>query len=562
MKKENDNSKIEEKGLRIVEDLLNSSNRLKTHFRREDKIPIFDGYFNFTDEKGNILKQFDVQVKSSTEIKTLLRGPNKGKTKYKFDFDVLEAVRTKVTENPTFYFVVDVNTNTVFYKLLSIDFLVELKYRDTKAKEVIYYFSESEKLRDLTSFVNNLNKIYLKCSNSIVFKTKDEIKLIQMSMNAFYKKLYDIDFIISSIWPNLWKFGLKTSASINITFKEVKTNRIVGENCSAFAIFPILYGEKDNEILEYSDSPNNLFVAFDYTGNSSPEKYLNGCLNKIIHYYINESIGYIGLMPTICLNEIVFSFLDSISEFDNTLSSITDYKTFISDSIACEDAYKIIEPYCEISFEIIRNHTFNSNNKKSRFFVNAVFPNSQVSVNKKQVEKTLVAFNAINELIKRKETKINRLWKYMVTKKVASLVCYRSDLLDKEKFINSIDYYFKEIKTVISEMIENIPMKINTKIKGKYYYNIIYSNKPFPNYSIRMALKEDIPQLIFEKHNINNNEIFQFSMWSSLIEDMFEDKMPFYNTCKLVLQKIICDKVSIDEVGVIIGDRSVKMPIN
>ena len=283
-------------------------------------------------------------------------------------------------------------------------------------------------------------------------------------------------------------------------------------------------------------------------------------MSKIINHYFNERLDFINFMPTICLNEIVFSFLDFVSEFDKSLSS-TVYRTFISDSISTEDAYSIIGPYYDVFLEIVKNKPI-VNNEILKFYVSAVFANGQVSIDKKKIDKVLLAYYAIKELQKRNEVTINRIWNYMVTKKEASLACHKSDLLDKEKFNKSIDCYFKEIQMVVLEMIENVPIKINSKIKGLYYYEVIHSYVPFPNYSIRIALKEEASKLTFEKHNINNDEIYRFSMWSSLIEDLFEDGLPFYNTCRLALQKFICDKISVDEVGITIGGHSVKMPLH
>ena len=165
MKKENQNSKIEEKALRILEDLLDGFKKIKTHFKREDKVPLFDGFFNLLNQNGEILKRFDVQVKGSANLSKLERGPNKGKIKYGFDVDVLDAVRKKVTENPTFYFVVDIKTHSIYYKLLTTDFLVSLNYLGSNSESVNYYFCDSDKLDDENSFIKELLSIHEKFLN-------------------------------------------------------------------------------------------------------------------------------------------------------------------------------------------------------------------------------------------------------------------------------------------------------------------------------------------------------------------------------------------------------------
>ena len=73
MKKENPNSFIEEDGIRLLESFLESKKTIKTHFSRNDKTPLYDGYFNLLNQNSEIMKQFDVQIKSSEKLSFLVK---------------------------------------------------------------------------------------------------------------------------------------------------------------------------------------------------------------------------------------------------------------------------------------------------------------------------------------------------------------------------------------------------------------------------------------------------------------------------------------------------------
>lgn len=559
MKKENQNSKIEEKALRILEDLLDGFKKIKTHFKREDKVPLFDGFFNLLNQNGEILKRFDVQVKGSANLSKLERGPNKGKIKYGFDVDVLDAVRKKVTENPTFYFVVDIKTHSIYYKLLTTDFLVSLNYLGSNSESVNYYFCDSDKLDDENSFIKELLSIHEKSLNQAVFKSTEEIKTIQTAMNEFYRKTFDIDFIIKSIWPNLWKFGLKTSSSMKANIRDVNTGSSLGSKCSAFAIYPILFGDDKKEISDYYPSQDNLFVSLDFTNGLSSEKYLNDCLTKIVSLYFNELFDYIRYLPTICLNEIVFSYLDQLSNYDKNLSSTDYFKTFYLDSVSLEEVAKIIKPYLLATKQILTNNSMNSEDCVVAFFSSARFADGRVIINKKQVERSFCVDLAVNELVKRGEKNVGRPWKFMATKLAANLAVYKSNLIDEERFRYSVDCYFSEILNVIMDFEKNIPTKISIRPIGLYYYQIIKSDNPFPFYSIRMALIDDKSSFKIEKKEINDTEIYKFSLWSSFIEAIFEDGLPYTQTCRLVMQKAICEKLGVEDKGITINNQLIKL---
>ena len=126
MAKESRNNFIESEGVRILAGFLESNFRIKAHFESCDKTPIFDGYFNLLDSDDHIIKEFEVQIKSTKNLHCITKGKNKGTFAYKMDVNVLNAARFKVSDNPIFYFVIDTINKIIFYKLLTKEFLISL----------------------------------------------------------------------------------------------------------------------------------------------------------------------------------------------------------------------------------------------------------------------------------------------------------------------------------------------------------------------------------------------------------------------------------------------------
>ena len=62
MTKEIDSGFIETKGVALLSQKLQCNRMIRTHFNVDDKLPLFDGFFNLLDQENNILKRFDVQA--------------------------------------------------------------------------------------------------------------------------------------------------------------------------------------------------------------------------------------------------------------------------------------------------------------------------------------------------------------------------------------------------------------------------------------------------------------------------------------------------------------------
>lgn len=543
MKKENNNSFVEEKGIRILENILENTKRIKCYFLRNDKTPLFDGFFNLLDEDKTILKKFDVQIKSSPSISPLRKGLNKGKYKYGFNIDVLDATRTKITETPTFYFVINPDTEEIFFKYLSTEFLVSLNYRNLNKKVITYYFSENDKLVDLNAFLMLLDKIRIDSKKSINFKSQKEIGAIQKSMNKFYKKLDKIDFIIQELWPNLFKFGIRSS----YIFGKAKST-----SCMAYAIYPIEYGSTQTDIQDYQMFNDNLFNYYDMTGKITLDNYLDDCISNILHFYFNETNYLIKFLPDICLYELIFSFLDNIASIDSSLLSNEYFHKFYKNEFNLEELLNIVNPFFEITKLILSRKDFDYTVYKCINYFVGFQRNGKIYFDEKKIKVVIRLVFTVEELRKRKITKIIRPWNYFLKNSKIFSPCFTSDLFDKNKFLSAIDTILTNLPNYLDELVANTKLEIRNPLKGTYIYNVKLVDNQFKHYDIDIALEDKNSCYSVKNNSIEENKMYA-KRCNSIIEDFFVNNTPVFNFVRILFEEIICKKLEVKNKGVLIG---------
>lgn len=550
MKKENNNSFIEGNGIRILEGALEKTGRIKCYFKSNDKTPLFDGFFNFLNKNKMILKKFDVQIKTLTSIIPLKKGPNKGKYKYRFDTDVLDAVRMKITENPTFYFVINQGTEEVFFKYLSAEFLVSLNYINLNKKYVTYYFNNEEKLVDLNDFLMFLDNITKTSKKDIIFKSQKEIEIIQRSMNKFYKKLDKIDFIINELWPNLFKFGIRLSHSKNFIFDKVKDT-----DCMTYAIYPIEYGSTQKDIQEYDMLNDNLFNCYDMTGGITTDKYLDNCISNILYFYFSESNCLLKFLPNICLEELIFSFLDDITNIDRTLLSNKYSHTFYKEELSFGELFNIANPFFRIVQSILSRKDFDDTAYKCIKYFIKFQTNDKVYYDEKKINMVIRLAYCIEELKKRKITKIIRPWNYFVENSKILFSFSKSDLFDKTKFLDVIYTIFTNLPNYLNEIIDNTKLRIRNPLKGKYIYNVKLVDNQIKYYNIEIAVEDENSSYSVKNSLIQENKNY---IWrcSSIVEDYFENYTPVFNFVRILFEEIICKNLEVKNKGVLIGNKT------
>ena len=113
----------ESTGNRILQGELEKNHRIKTFFNENDKTPNTDGYFEVLDRHGTSMKRFVVQIKTVNKLRQL----RSGEFSYSADTAFLQYILENIDQNPAVFFIVDIATLTVYFKFLSLDYLLSLK---------------------------------------------------------------------------------------------------------------------------------------------------------------------------------------------------------------------------------------------------------------------------------------------------------------------------------------------------------------------------------------------------------------------------------------------------
>ena len=104
---------------RMLAERLESSGKIKTFFKENDRTPNYDGSMELVGHEGVPTKQFIVQIKKTEDLTVNSKGVSKGKYTYRMETKFLYYVKEKVTESPAIYFVVDITTKNIFWLYLS-----------------------------------------------------------------------------------------------------------------------------------------------------------------------------------------------------------------------------------------------------------------------------------------------------------------------------------------------------------------------------------------------------------------------------------------------------------
>lgn len=99
MAKHSESAFDEAKEVRILSDVLESTHKIKTFFKENDRTPNHDGNFELVTNDGEPKKQFIVQIKKVSSLEKNDSGKNKGKYTYSLDTSFLYYVKEKVTDS-------------------------------------------------------------------------------------------------------------------------------------------------------------------------------------------------------------------------------------------------------------------------------------------------------------------------------------------------------------------------------------------------------------------------------------------------------------------------------
>ena len=314
MAKHSESSFNESEAIRILSEYLESTNRIKTFFKENDRTPNYDGCFELVTRNGEPKKQFIVQIKKTKSLNRCETGKNAGKYIYPLHTAFLYYVKAKVTESPAIYFVVDIESNHIFYIYLSDDKLMSLNFEGKE--HVTYAFSEDEILTDIDSFYVKLLKISDLRNKRLLYKSPKEIAELQEAAD-YINTLFngDLKIIKDYSFPGLWRFGVgyTPDAQLEISYKNSDGERIVTSSSSStslFGLYPQFKGVTGTEIGEYQW--NNFGSIIDCNGQAKPIDYVKRSIHKTIQRFCQNPPA--KLLPDVVLGERIYKKASFLSE--------------------------------------------------------------------------------------------------------------------------------------------------------------------------------------------------------------------------------------------------------
>lgn len=154
----------ESAGNRYLQAELEKNLRIKTYFKESDKTPNTDGYFEVLDYQGIAMKRFVVQIKTARKISQLRNGDYS----YSADTAFLQYVLENIDQNPAVYFVIDLSKRILYYKYLSLEYILSLSIGHKKT--VALHLNESDILDE--------EKFYDFCMELIRQKVVDDSRAL------------------------------------------------------------------------------------------------------------------------------------------------------------------------------------------------------------------------------------------------------------------------------------------------------------------------------------------------------------------------------------------------
>ena len=315
---------------RMLAERLESSGKIKTFFKENDRTPNYDGSVELVGHEGVPTKQFIVQIKKTEDLTVNSKGVSKGKYTYRMETKFLYYVKEKVTESPAIYFVVDITTKNIFWLYLSDSKLMSLNF---EGKEYIsYHFSESDIIKSVDDFTDTLNQIATARNSVFIQKTSEQIAELQDALDYINRLMEnDLRVIRDVVFPNLWRFGIKHSHSNSFAIISGNTE-YRSDNTSLFSLYPQIKGVPDTGLREYRGDELNFFAHFDMRAKTLPMDYVKDCLYKIIRGFFETGIP-MEYLPDILL-------MEKIGRYVNRLKRLYCFKA-VDEKIPISELYRI-----------------------------------------------------------------------------------------------------------------------------------------------------------------------------------------------------------------------------
>lgn len=309
------NSFYDSNGVAYLTRFLQSEHRIKGIMQSDDKIPNLDGtiqLLEWNSDKRAIPRQiFHVQVKTMNHgYENTNKNHHRSQYKYSVDTKVFNIVKGNITFDPVLLFLVDEKKEKVFWRYVSVDFVMSLDLNDEEKKTI--YFSDSDLISNLTEFHLRLVEIHeekVRISknlneNLITTNLADNKAIYEMLQEewSYLDRLLksDLKIVTDYMYPDTWKFG--------IAFQE-------GEEFSSIGIYHIRKGNNDTFVKEFSTNKEKCFTVSHYKKDKiSVREVLNEQISLLIKDFFKHARIPTRYLPDIVLEEIAFQFLDLIAE--------------------------------------------------------------------------------------------------------------------------------------------------------------------------------------------------------------------------------------------------------
>lgn len=458
--KEPQTSINESNGVSILKLRLQQNGLIKCYFSEGDKTPNTDGFFVVNNEYYP-LKEFHVQIKTVD-----LLSETKGSKVYQCDTKFINYINLEVTENPSFIFVIELQTKSIYFKYLSEKFLKDNNFIHDDQETVALHFTSNEILTDIEVFYRLVCDIIK--FRKIKSFTPAEVDMLEYQiafdmLNDFFDK--DFNRIKTLLYPSIWKFGIayqRTPFNDSQYQSMVKARADMGIEMApyvtTFGAYAIEYGDKQQifqNVNIYEDENHLKLLHHISSTNGIPSPVEDAALrwlSNVFETWIQNEFIFIPFVPNEALFEIVYNFLDK-NAFEASRGK--NNETLIGNTIST---------------------------KKAKHLIAEKYPLQEY------VDKDIVVLlHAINEIERRRINRIKRVWVFepSPTKHIRNIYYYDAAPIIKHTrklFINMPKYYNEFITRLFGEnkakkfvQEGNFKFKLDINFLGSYFKNEYYS---------------------------------------------------------------------------------------
>lgn len=517
--KEPQSSINESNSVSVLKLRLQENGLIKCYFGEGEKTPNTDGFFVVNNEVYP-LKEFHVQIKTTDVL-----NETKGMKVYSCDTKFINYANLRVTENPCFIFIIELQTQTIYFKYLSEKFLQENDFTHNEQKNISIHFSDSEILDNVETFYKLVCDI-IKYREIKSFNPANIDILEYQTAFDLLNNFFDKDFIKikNLLYPNIWKFGIayqRTSIE-NLEYQALMRERAkigieAAPYVSSFGAYAIEYGDNKQifQNIDVFENDKTLKLLYNLSSTngivSTVEEAALKWLSSVFELWISNESVFVRFLPNEALFEVVYNFLDK-NAFES--SRMQNKNILVGNTIATSEAKRIItERYPQ------------------KNYING---------------EIVLLLNSLFEIERRKIDTINRVWVF--------------ESMPKNHIRN---IYYQDIQSIIDnniKLFENLPKYYNEFIKNLFGENIanVYAYKGAFKIKLEIDLvdnyfKNEYRSIIYDSNEFiidvvdDINDTDALRNWGVLHTSFKGDKINILTNILSILYKQVCKRFKFKE---------------